>query len=125
MVFQKAISRLRNLASRKAKNASKKHDISIETQTARGEHEEIQFNVDTERATEQQANSLKQRRSKKRTFPESEEEIEPEDALNLMFDYFDKKFEGMQAHINKNMEPPAKKLKKPGGHNIKGKGTKD
>ena len=65
MVFQKAISHLRNLASRKAKNASKKGDISTETQTARGEHEEIQFTVDAERATEQQANSSKQRRSKK------------------------------------------------------------
>ena len=125
MVFQKAISRLRNLASIKAKNASKKGDISTETQTARGEHEEMQFNVDAGRATEQQANSSKQRRSKKRTFPEFEEEIEPEDALNLMFDYFDKKFEGMQAQINKNMEPPAKKFKKPDGHDIKGKGNKD
>ena len=37
MVFQKAISRLRNLASRKAKNASKKGDISTETQTPRGD----------------------------------------------------------------------------------------
>ena len=91
MVFQKAISRLRNLASRKAKNASKKGDISTETQTARGEHEEIQLNMDAEGATEQQANSSKQRQTKKRTFQESEEEIEPEDALNLMFDYFDKK----------------------------------
>ena len=43
MVFQKAISRLRNLASRKAKNASKKGDILTETQTARGGHEEIQL----------------------------------------------------------------------------------
>ena len=51
MVFQKAISRLRNLASRKAKNASKKNDISTETQTARGGHEDIQFNLDAERAT--------------------------------------------------------------------------
>ena len=58
-------------------------------------------------------------------FPESEEEIEPEDALNLMYDYFDKKFEGMQAQINKNMEPPAKKFKKPDGLDIKGKGNKD
>ena len=65
MVFQKGISRLRNLASRKAKNASENGDISTETQTARGEHEEKRFNVDAERATEQQANSSKQRRSKK------------------------------------------------------------
>ena len=34
---------------------------------------------------------------KKRAFQESEEEIEPKDALNLMFDYFDKKIERMQA----------------------------
>ena len=61
MVFQKAISHLRNLASRKAKNASKNGDISTETQTARGVHEEIQFNLDAERTTEQQANSSKQR----------------------------------------------------------------
>ena len=66
-------------------------DISTETQTDRGEHEEIQFNVDTERATEQQAKSSKQRQTQRRTFQESEEEIEPEDALNLMFNYFDKK----------------------------------
>ena len=33
----------------------------------------------------------------KRTIQESEEEIEPEDALSLMFNYFDKKFEVMQA----------------------------
>ena len=52
-------------------------------------------------------------------------EIESEDALNLMFDYFDKKIEGMQAQINKNMEHFAKKYKKPDGHDIKGKGNKD
>ena len=66
--------------------------------------------MDAERATEQQANSSKQRQTKKRTLPESEEEIGPEVALNLMFDYFDKKFEGMQAQIDKNMEA-AKKYK--------------
>ena len=59
-----------------------------------------------------------------RTVQESEEEIEPEDALSLMFDYFDKKFEVMQAQIDKNMEPPAKKYK-PVGHDVKGKGNKD
>ena len=41
-----------------------------------------------------------------------------------MFDYFDKKFEVMQAQIDKNMEPQAKKYK-PDGHDIKGKGNKD
>ena len=65
------------------------------------------------------------RQSKKRAYQESEEEIEPGDALNLLFDYFDKKCEGMQAQINKNMEPPAKKHKKPDGHDVKGKGNKD
>ena len=60
----------------------------------------------------------------KRTVQESEEEIKPEDALSLMFNYFDKKFEVMQAQIDKNMEPPAKKYK-PDGHDIKGKGNKD
>ena len=52
----------------------------------------------------------KQRQTKKRTFQESEEEIETEDALNLMFDYFEQKFEGMQAQINKNMDPPARNI---------------
>ena len=58
MVFQKAISHLRNLASRKEKKKtpSKKGDISTEIQTARGELQEIQFNVDAGRATEQRAN---------------------------------------------------------------------
>ena len=97
MVFEKAMSRLRNLASRKAKNTAKKGDISTETQTARGEQEEIQFNMEAEETSEQQTNLSKQRQTKKRTFQESEEQIEPEEALNLMFDYFDKKFEGMQA----------------------------
>ena len=125
MVFQKAISRLQNLASRKAKNASKKDDTARgETQTARGGHENIQFNVDAETVTEQQANSCEQRQIKKRTSQESEEEIEPEDVLNLMFDYFDKKIETMQTQIDKNMKPPAKKYK-PDGHDIKGKGNKD
>ena len=108
---------------KKGKKRTKKNDISTETQTARGGHEDIQFNVDAERATEQQANSSKQRQTKKRTLPESEEEIGPEVALNLMFDYFDKKFEGMQAQIDKNME--AAKKYKPDGHDIKGKGNKD
>ena len=90
MVFQKAISRLQNLAWRKTKNASKKDDISTETETARGGHENIQFNVDAETVMEQQANLRKQTQTKKRSCQESEEEIEPEDALNLMFDYFDK-----------------------------------
>ena len=124
MVFQQAISRLQNLASRKAKNASKKNDISTETQTARGGHQDMQFDVDAERAREQQANSSKQRQTKKRTLQESKEKIGPEDALNLMFDYFDKKFEVMQAQMDKNMEPQAKKYK-PDGHDIKGKGNKD
>ena len=125
MVFQKAISRLKNLASRKAKNASKKDDISTETQTVKGGHEDIQFNLDAGRATEQQANSSKQRQSKEAyCVQESEEEIEPEDALSLKFDYFDKKIEGMQAQIDKNMEPPVKKYI-PDGHDIKGKGSKD
>ena len=121
MVFQKVISHLQNLASRKAKSALKKDDISTETQTERGGHENIQFNVDAETGTEQQASLCKQRETKKRTSQESEEEIEPEDALNLMFD---KKFETMQTQIDKNMEPPAKKYK-PDGHDIKGKGNKD
>ena len=108
---------------KKGKKRTKKNDISTETQTARGGHEDIQFNVDAERATEQQANSSKQRQTKKRTLPESEEEIGPEVALNLMFDYFDKKFEGMQVQIDKNME--AAKKYKPHGHDIKGKGNKD
>ena len=47
MVFQKAISRLRNLASRNAKNAAKKGDISTETQTARGMMKELQSNRQT------------------------------------------------------------------------------
>ena len=42
-----------------------------------------------------------------------------------MFDYFDKKFEGMQAQINKNVKPPVKKYKKTDGQNTKGKGNKD
>ena len=113
------ISRLRNLAWRKAKNVSKKDDISTETQTARGGHENIQFNVNAKTATEQLANSSKQRQTKKHTSQESEEEIEPEDALSFMFDYFYKKFEGMQAQIIRNMEPPRKKYKKRDGHDIK------
>ena len=125
MVFQNTISRLQNLlASRRAKNASKKDDISTETQTARGGHEDIQFNVDAERATEQQTNSSKQRQTKKRNLQKSDEEIEPEDASNLMFDYFDKKFEDMQAQTDKNMEPPVKKYKAD-GHDIKEKSNKD
>ena len=114
----------------------KRDDISTETQIARGGHEDIQFNLDARRAKEQQANSSKQRQSKKRTVPVSEEEIEPEDAMfekkkmqnqkmrSLMFGYFDKKFESMQAQMDKNMEPPVE-IYKPGGHDIKGKGNKD
>ena len=64
MVFQKVISCLQNSTSRKAKNASKKGNISTETQTARGRHEGIQFNVDAEGAMEQQANFSKQRKLK-------------------------------------------------------------
>ena len=41
-----------------------------------------------------------------------------------MFNYFGKKFEGIQAQISKNMEPPAEKYK-PDGHDIKAKGNKD
>ena len=37
-VFHNSICRLRNLASRKTKNASKTGDISIETQMVRGEN---------------------------------------------------------------------------------------
>ena len=72
-------------------------------------------------STSKEANSSKQRHTKKRTFQESEEKIEPEDDLNLVFDYFDK----MQAQINKSMEPSAKKYKKPDGNDIKRKGNKD
>ena len=50
MVFLKAISRLQKLAPRKAgrkkpQKASKKGDISTETQMRRTGHGEIQFNV--------------------------------------------------------------------------------
>ena len=45
-------------------------------------NEKRQFNVDAKRAAEQQAKSSKQRQTKKRTFQESEEEIELENALN-------------------------------------------
>ena len=41
-----------------------------------------------------------------------------------MFDYFDKNFEEMQAQINRNMQPPAKKYK-PDKHDVKWKGDKD
>ena len=53
MVFQNTISRLRNLASQRQKTHQKIRGISTETQTARGEHEEIQFNLDIEGATGQ------------------------------------------------------------------------
>ena len=89
MVFQKAISCLQNLASRKAKNASKESDVSTEIQTARAGHEGMQFSVNVERPAEQQVNSFKQRQSKRHTFQEFAEEIEPKGPLNLMFDYFD------------------------------------
>ena len=52
--------------------------------------------MNAERATEQQANSSKKRQSKKHTFQESKEELEPEDALNLMLNYFDKKNQDIQ-----------------------------
>ena len=78
---------------KKGKKCTKKDDISTETKTARGGHEDIQFNVDVERATEQQANFSKERQTKKRTVNEPEEEIEPADALSLTFDYFYKEFE--------------------------------
>lgn len=52
MILQKAISHLRNLAPKKKNNASKEGVISTETQMSRGEHEEVQFNVNVERATE-------------------------------------------------------------------------
>ena len=55
--------------------------------------------MNAETATEQQANSSKQRQTKKHTSQESEEQIE--DALKLMFDYSDKKFESMQDQIEK------------------------
>ena len=80
--------------------------------------------MDAETVREEQANSRKHTQTEKRSCQESEEEIEPEDALNLMFDYFDKYLETMQAQIDKNMEPPAKKYK-PDGHDIKGKGNRD
>ena len=80
--------------------------------------------MDAKTVTEEQANSCKQTQTIKRSCQESEEEIEPEDALNLMLDYFHKNFETMQTQIDKNMEPPAKKYK-PDGHDIKGKGNKD
>ena len=95
----KKLSPVYEFSIKKNKKCIKKDDISTETQTARGGHENIQFNVNAETATEQQANSSKQRQTKKHTSEESEEEIE--DALNLMFDYSDKKFEGMQAQIEK------------------------
>ena len=40
-----------------------------------------------------------------------------------MFDYFNKKLEGMPAQTNKDMEPPVKQYKK-NRYNIKGKGSK-
>ena len=48
-------------------------------------------------------------KNKKLSFQNTEEGTEPEDALNLIFDNFDKKFNEMQAQINNKMEPPIKK----------------
>ena len=52
MVFQKAISCLQYLASRKTKNKNKikKDDKATETKTTKGEDEDIQSNVIVERA---------------------------------------------------------------------------
>ena len=58
---------------------------------------------------EQQRSSSKQVKNKKLSFQNTEEGIEPEDALNLIFDNFGKKFNEMQAQINNKMEPPIKK----------------
>ena len=58
---------------------------------------------------EQQWSSSKQVKNKKLSFQNTEEGTEPEDALNLIFDNFDKKFNEMQAQINNKMEPPIKK----------------
>ena len=82
-------------------------------------------NIKRRKTTKQQADSSKQRQRKKCNFRESKDEIEKEVALNFMFGYFDKKFEGMQAQINKNVKPPVKKYKKTDGQNTKGKGNKD
>ena len=49
-----------------------------------------------------------------------EEEVAPADALSLMFNYFDRKFEGMQ-NSQKTEPPPTKKSE---GHEIQGKGNK-
>ena len=92
----------------KKKIKNKKDDKATETKTTKGEYEDIQSNVIVERATSQQANLSEQGESKRHTLQGSEEEIEPEDALNLMFDYFDKHSACMQAQINNIMEPSEK-----------------
>ena len=58
-------------------------------------------------------------------FKNPKEELKSEYALNLMFNYFDKKNQDMQTQIYKNVEPRAKKFKKPDRLDIKGKDNKN
>ena len=59
MVFEKYMARLLKLTTRKAGSMPEKDEISTETQTTRGKHEDLQFNVNVERAKEQRPAHLK------------------------------------------------------------------
>ena len=123
--FQKSYDSSTKLSIRDDKKTSEKDDISTETQTARWDHDDVQFNVNVERASEKESSSSKHGKSRKNSFQDTEQGIEAEDALNLMFNYFDKRFGSMQAQLNNKMEPPIKKYKKPDRQDIEKKGNND
>ena len=109
MVFRNAVSKLRN--TKEAKQEAEDNTPQVEFALNQSQNESSEA---------EQPTSSKQKRGKKRTSSEMEEEVAPADALSLMFSYFDKKFEGMQN--NQKTEPPP--TKKSEGHEIQGKGNK-
>ena len=112
MVFSKAMSKLRNLASRKAKAAETEQTTSREPQ------------IDVETSSSECEDNVAVS-SNKRKQPENDEgEIQPVDALNLMFKYFDNRFNAMQNQLLENTRPPPfKKAKREVEYSFKRNGS--
>ena len=124
MVFKNAVSKLRNLASRRTKQQD--NTISTETQSVRDDNQRTLVET-PETDEETQVNTeISQRRGRKRAREsESDEEIQAGDALKLMFNYFDKRFENIETQLlDQTKMPPTKKAKKEPEFEFKGKGNK-
>ena len=109
MVFRKAVNTLSNLASRNStvSTSSKYKQVSTKSVSHPSSSESdnnVQFR---NQANKQKQPDREERQRRKHNQPESEEELQTGDALNLMFKYFGNQFNNMQSKLAERLRSPS------------------